>query len=102
MQLLPAKKEWQYKNKNTDDNNTNAANNDDVEEVVFVVNGDKVKKYSVKTGIQDINYIEILSGLKAGEQVVTGPYDVVSKQLQDSAKVKVVPKEQLIQNFFKK
>lgn len=68
----------------------------DLDVVVFVVDADgKVKKRIVKTGIQDINYIEITSGLKEGEQVVTGPYDVVSKTLDDGVKVKVVPKNQL-------
>jgi HlyD family secretion protein len=33
--------------------------------------------------------------LKEGEQVVTGPYDVVSKTLKEKAKVKVVPKNEL-------
>ena len=57
----------------------------------------KVKKVKVKTDIQDINYIEILSGLKEGEEVVTGPYNVVSKTLKDSTLVKVVPKTELFE-----
>ena len=61
--------------------------------VVFVVQPDgKVKKQKVKTDIQDINYIEITDGLKEGDEVVTGPYDVVSKTLKDGDKVKVVSK----------
>src|SRR6185437_10163856 len=64
--------------------------------VVFVVQPDgKVKKQKVKTDIQDINYIEITDGLKEGDEVVTGPYDVVSKTLKDGDKVKVVPKNSL-------
>ena len=59
----------------------------------FVVQKDGiVRKKSVKTDIQDINNIEIKEGIKAGDEVVTGPYDVVSKQLKDSTKVKVVSK----------
>jgi HlyD family secretion protein len=54
-----------------------------------------VKKVKVKTGVQDINYIEITDGLKEGEQVVTGPYDVVSKTLKDGDKVKVVSKNEV-------
>lgn len=73
-----------------------AVNSDDLEEVAFVVlKNNKVKKIKVTTDIQDINYIEILSGLKAGDEVVTGPYDVVSKTLKDSLLVKVVPKNEL-------
>jgi len=58
---------------------TNAdASNNDLDEVVFVVQPDgSVKKQIVKTGIQDINDIEITAGLKEGDEVVTGPYDVV-------------------------
>jgi HlyD family secretion protein len=69
---------------------------DGLDVVVFMVQPDgTVKKQKVKTDIQDINYIEITSGLKEGEQVVTGPYDVVSKTLKDKDKVKVVPKNEL-------
>ena len=68
----------------------------DLDIVVFVLQPDgKVKKQKVKTDIQDINYIEITDGLKEGQQVITGPYDVVSKTLKDGDKVKVVSKNQL-------
>jgi len=71
--------------------------------VVFVVQPDnKVKVVPVRTSIQDINYIEITSGLKPGDQVVTGPYDVVSKSIKDGDKVKVVTKDELVQGFQKK
>ncbi|HSN10228.1 MAG TPA: efflux RND transporter periplasmic adaptor subunit [Hanamia sp.] len=70
--------------------------NNDLDIVVFVVQPDgKVKKQKVKTDIQDINYIEITDGLKEGQEVVTGPYDAVSKTLKDGDKVKVVPKSDL-------
>jgi len=75
-----------------------SSNSDDLEEVAFVVlKNSKVKKVKVKTDIQDINYIEILSGLNEGEEVVTGPYNVVSKTLKDSTLVKVVPKSELFE-----
>jgi HlyD family secretion protein len=71
-------------------------NDDDIEVVVFVKDKDnKVKKALVKTGIQDINNIEIISGLKEGEEVITGPYDVVSKTLKKGTQVKVVDKKEL-------
>jgi HlyD family secretion protein len=88
---------------NSDKNNNNesaaSGNADDIEEVVYLLQPDKtsVKKVKVSTGIQDINYIEILGGLQGGEEVVTGPYNVVSKTLKESDKVKVVPKEQLFE-----
>ena len=75
-----------------------AAFNDDMLEVVFVVQKDNtVKLVQVKTGIQDINNIEIVSGLNEGDQVVTGPYTIVSKTLKTGTKVVVVPKEQLFE-----
>lgn len=70
--------------------------NDEPEIVVFIIEKDnKVKKVPVKTSIQDINYIEITDGLKGGEMVVTGPYDVVSKTLKDGTEVKVTDKEKV-------
>ncbi len=64
--------------------------------LLFVVQPDgTVRKQIVKSGIQDINDIEITAGLKEGDEVVTGPYDVVSKTLNDKDKVKVVPKNEL-------
>jgi len=72
---------------------------DELEVVVFVNGADnKVKKVKVKTGIQDINNIEIKEGLKEGDQVITGPYDVVSKTLKQGSEVKVVDKKELFEN----
>jgi HlyD family secretion protein len=51
----------------------------------------------VKSGIQDINYIQIVSGLNPGDEVVTGPYTSISKTLKDGMKVKVVPKDKLFE-----
>lgn len=77
---------------------TNDSPSDELEEVVFVMQADgTVKKAVVQSGIQDINYIEIRSGLKAGDEVVTAPYTAVSKNLKDGMKVKVVPKDQLFE-----
>ena len=79
-----------------DANQSTTTNVDDLEEVVFVVRPDKtVDRIKVRTDIQDINYIEILSGLQVGDEVVTGPFDVVSKKLKKGTKVKVVPKSEL-------
>ena len=87
----------------SDDNDPNApednkSTGDEMEEVVFLVQPDNtVKKVVVKTGVQDINYIEILSGLKGGEDVVIGPYTAISKNLKDGGKVKVVAKDKLFE-----
>ncbi len=71
---------------------------DDLDVVAFVVGKDnKVKKVKVKTAIQDINYIEIIEGLNEGDEVVTGPYDVVSKTLKVDAIIKKVDKKELFE-----
>lgn len=71
---------------------------DELEEVVFVLTADgKVEKKVVTTGIQDINYIEIRSGLKDGEQIVAAPYNAVAKTLKSGTKVTVVPKDKLFE-----
>ena len=84
--------------KGEEDINAPAPSLDDLDVVVFVLDKDgKVKKVAVKTGIQDINYIEITEGVKEGEEVVTGPYDIVSKTLKDSIEVKKVDKKELFE-----
>lgn len=74
------------------------ASADELEVVVFLLDKEGlVKKAKVKTDIQDINYIEITEGLKEGVDVITGPYDVVSKLLKEKDKVKVVDKKDLFE-----
>ena len=71
---------------------------DELEVVAFVIDKEgKVSKVKVKTDIQDINNIEVTEGLKEGDLVVTGPYDVVSKTLKVGKKVKVVDKKDLFE-----
>ena len=86
-------------NKKPEDNpmaNEPTVATDELEEVVFILqNNGTVKKTIVKTGIQDINNIEILQGLSEGDEVITGPYNAISEKLKDGMKVKVVSKEEL-------
>lgn len=73
-------------------------NGDELEEVVFILKSDgKVEKRVVKTGIQDINYIQVLRGLNPEEQVITGPYNAISKTLRNGVKVIVVTKDKLFE-----
>jgi HlyD family secretion protein len=75
-----------------------ASTTGDLDEVVFLLQPDKsVKQVSVKTDVQDINNIEIVSGLNQGEEVVTGPYGTVSKILNNGTKVMVVDKDKLFE-----
>lgn len=71
---------------------------DDLQEVVFVLQNDnKVKQVKVKTAIQDLNNIEIVEGLKEGDEVVTGPYTTVSKTLKAGTLVKKTAKDKLFE-----
>ena len=49
----------------------------------------------VKTGIQDNDYIEIISGVTDNMEVITGPYGAVARTLRKGTKVKVVDKDKL-------
>lgn len=70
----------------------------DLDVLIFVRGKDGlVRKKPVKTGIQDLNYMEITEGLGGNEEVITGPYEVVSKELKDSMDVMVVDKKDLFE-----
>lgn len=56
-------------------------------EVVFIRSADTVTMREVKTGIQDDEYIQILSGLEKDEEIVVGPYSAISGKLEDGKKV---------------
>jgi HlyD family secretion protein len=94
--LEEKKKETKKETDDATDETPSVAAADDLEEVTYVVKKDgTVEKRVVKTGIQDINYIQILSGLQPGEEVVSAPYTAISKTLRSGKKVTVVPKEKL-------
>jgi HlyD family secretion protein len=57
-------------------------------EVVFVLDKDKVKMAPVKIGISDDEYWEITEGLQEGQEVVSGTYRAISRDLEDGKKVK--------------
>ena len=65
------------------------------QEVVFVYQDGKVKKQAVKTGIQDSENIEILEGLKTGDEIVVAPFNAINKLLNDSSAVKKVDEKDL-------
>ncbi|MFZ4563583.1 MAG: hypothetical protein ACOYNU_09425 [Bacteroidales bacterium] len=72
-----------------------AKKSDKIQECVFILRDGIAKKADVKTGIQDNTYIQIISGLKDGDEVITAPYSAVSKLLKDGDKVKKVDKKDL-------
>lgn len=58
-------------------------------EVVFLHNAGQVKMASVKRGISDDNYTEIIEGLEEGQEVVSGGYKAISRELEDGKKIKL-------------
>lgn len=65
------------------------ADRDALQRVVFVRTGDTVKQVPVETGIGDTAHIEIRSGIKAGDEVVTGSFSVITRTLKDGAAIRV-------------
>ena len=66
---------------------------DDLKEVVFVNDNGVAKMIEVKTGISDFDNIEVLEGVAEGEEVVSGPFLVVSKRIKDGDRIKQTEKK---------
>ena len=58
-------------------------------EVAFVLDGSRVKSVPVKRGISDDTHVEIIEGLKEGQEVVSGGYKAISRDLEDGKRVKI-------------
>jgi HlyD family secretion protein len=66
----------------------------ELQRVVFLKQGDMVRLIPVQTGIADNNFIEIRSGIKEGDEIVSGSYAAISKDLKDRSKIKIeLPKD---------
>lgn len=68
---------------------------EDIRTIVFTTDGKYALAKDVKTGIQDNNYIEILSGIEKGDSVISSPFSAISKKLSDSTLVEILDKEEL-------
>lgn len=66
---------------------TKSVKSKEEKEVVFLYKDGKAEQITVKTGIQDDNNIQITEGLEEGQEVISGPYRVVSKMLKDGQSV---------------
>lgn len=64
-------------------------------EVVFVNDNGKARLKVVETGIQDDENIEIIKGLKEGDEVITGPYSLISKKLKSGDEIIVKNKKNM-------
>ncbi len=76
-------------------NDDKQGDDEDLLEVVFVADADTAKMVVVKTGIQDDSYIQILSGLAEGDEVITGPYTAVSRKLEAGDGIRIVDEDDL-------
>ena len=63
--------------------------------LVFLSDGKYALAKDVKTGIQDNNFIEIISGISEGEDIIAAPYSAISKKLSDSTLIEIVSREDL-------
>lgn len=88
-------KEAHAKSNKTEDTD---AESKELKEIVFVVEKDKVVAKEVKTGIQDVNYIEIIAGLTEGEPVIKAPFKAISKTLNSGDLVKIVDEKNLFKD----
>ncbi len=71
---------------------------EDFRRVVFVNDNGVAKRVEVETGISDNTHIQILSGITAGMDIVTGSYRVLSRELNNGDKLNVVDRQQFATN----
>lgn len=64
-------------------------------EIVFKLEGNIARILEIKTGIQDNNYIEVITGLEEGDEIVAAPYSAISRTLKEGTVVIVVKREEL-------
>jgi HlyD family secretion protein len=60
-----------------------------LQRVVFIKEGDKVRMQKVDSGIADNTWIEVKSGVKPGDEIVAGTYAAISRKLKDGMAVKI-------------
>ncbi|MGB3181888.1 MAG: efflux RND transporter periplasmic adaptor subunit [Cyclobacteriaceae bacterium] len=68
--------------------------NGEVEEIVFLNEAGKADLKIVKTGISDFDNIEITEGLSEGQEIVSGPFLAVSKELADDDRIRAKEREE--------
>lgn len=89
------KEQKEKKESITEDNSKTKEKEAKVVEYVFIIKNDIALLTPVITGIQDNNYIEIKKGLNAQDEIITGPYKVVSKTLKNKTPIEKVDNDDL-------
>lgn len=77
----------------TSEDTSSASGDKKINEIVYMLDGDKVKEVIIVTGLQDDNFIEVKSGLTDGQTIVSGPYNTITNILKNGDVVKVEEKE---------
>jgi HlyD family secretion protein len=74
---------------------TKTTTDEDIRTLVFITDGNYALAKDVTTGIQDNNYIEILTGVQDSARVISAPFSAISKKLSDSTLIEIVKKKDL-------
>ena len=90
-----AGKEGEKKEKSDEKTSAKSSSSSEIKEVVFINNGGKAKAVEVKTGISDMDFIEITGGINKGDEVITGPFRAVSKLLKNGTGIEVKDEKSL-------
>ena len=62
-------------------------------EVVFLAKNGKAKMVVVETGISDDNYLQIKNGIQEGDEVISGSYRAISRELENGSVIRVEQKK---------
>ena len=81
------KKEGEETPASSNNNESKAKKEEKLKELVFINDKGKAATREVVTGISDFENIEVISGLKEGEEIISGPFIEVSKRLKEGTLV---------------
>ncbi len=98
----PANAKTDQGNQENVDKQKSKLNDKKIKQYVYTLDGNKVKKVEVTTGIQNDQFIIIKTGLKGGQEIVTGPYSAIQNKLKDGMVIEKTTKDQLFSKDAKK
>lgn len=89
IQAVTTREQEEDESSNDEDEEEVSSKKEEIREVVFIYSADTVKMVDVAIGIQDDNYIHVTEGISEGDEIVIGPYSVVSRKLKDGDAVTI-------------
>ncbi len=81
------KRDAEQKQAGSSTTDTGRSDREELQRVVFLKSGGKAVMKKVVTGLSDNSYIEIKVGLVGGEEIISGSYGAISRELKDDSKV---------------